>query len=245
MKARSITLLLGVSLVAGLAHSAPDGGGFDDPRIVNSEAFLRAHPDQRLRKSGMQAYQRRHFKDALEDFRTAARYADKTSQAMVAEMLWKGEGVARDRALAYAWMDLAAERSYPSLLAMRERYWSELDAAERARAVEVGQTVYAEYADDVAKPRLERELLTARNKATGSRLGHVGTLAIPGSTAGAKRVDEVTGLNNFKNFTDGSKYYAGEYWDAQQYWKWQDAQWRSLDKGSVVVGAPQGVGKMN
>ena len=245
MNAKSVTLLLGLAVAAGAAQAATGPMRADDPGIVDNAGFLRAHPDQRLRRSGMQSYERRHFSDALRDFKEAARYADKTSQAMVAEMLWKGEGAAADRPLAYAWMDLAAERNYPSLIVMRERYWSQLSAAEQARAIEIGKGVYAEFADDVDKPRLEKELARARTEVTGSRVGHGGTLSIPGSGAGAKKVDQITGLNDMNRFTDGSKYYADQYWDPQQYWQWQDAQWRSLERGSVVVGAPQGVGKMN
>src|SRR3546814_9279963 len=70
---------------------------------------------------------------------------------MVAEMLWNGDGVERDRALAYAWMDLAAERGYAGFLGLRERYWSALDEAGRARALEAGQEVYAHYGDAAAR----------------------------------------------------------------------------------------------
>lgn len=245
MHAKRFGLLVGIALAAGAAQAAPEFTRADDPNIVNSDGFIRAHPDLRFRRSGMEAYERKRFADAFGFFKGASRYADKTSQAMVAEMLWKGEGAAQDRSLAYAWMDLAAERNYPSLVVMRERYWSQLNAAEQARAIEIGKAVYTEYADDVAKPRLEKELARTRMEVTGSRLGRVGTLAIPASAAGAKKVDETTGLNEMKRFTDGSKYYAAEYWDPQQYWKWQDAQWRSLGEGSIIVGAPQGVGKWN
>jgi hypothetical protein len=249
MKAVSLILLLGISVVAGTARAA--GGTLDDdPKIVSDESFIRAHPDLRYRRSGLQAYERKRFTDAYGYFRDAARYADKTSQAMVAEMLWNGHGVPRDRPLAYAWMDLAAERKYPSLVVLRERYWSEMDEAERARALEVGQEVYAAYADDVSKPRLERELLRGRNQATGSHLGRVGTLALPSQVHVPRQQPQFEGrsvdaLGTFSNFVDGSKYYAAEYWEPKAYWKWQDAQWQRLDDGSVIVGAPQGVGKMN
>lgn len=250
MKAIAFALLFGVSVVTGVVRAASEVPA-DDPKIVNNESFIRAHPDLRYRKSGMEAYGQKRFRDAFGYFRDASRYADKTSQAMVAEMLWEGEGTTQDRPAAYAWMDLAAERKYPSLIVLRERYWSQMDEAERARAVEVGQAVFAEFADDVAKPRLERELLRGRNQATGSRLGRVGTLSLPSQMHVPKQQPQIDGgkkvdaLGTFSNFVDGSKYYAAEYWEPQAYWKWQDAQWQQLDDGSVIVGAPQGVGKMN
>ncbi len=61
-------------------------------------------------------------------FLRAARYADKPSQAMIAQMLWNGDGVPVDRVMAYVWADLAAERGYPAFIATREKFWSELNA---------------------------------------------------------------------------------------------------------------------
>ena len=58
-------------------------------------------------------------------------------------MYWKGLGVVRDRPIGYAWMDLAAERMYPNFTILRERYWSELDQAEQAAAIERGQALLA------------------------------------------------------------------------------------------------------
>lgn len=250
MNAKSLVFLL-AGFAAGAAQAAPEVGRSDDPRIVHSDAFIRAHPDLRFRRSGLEAYNRERFRDAFGFFKDASRYADKTSQAMVAEMLWNGKGTVRNRPLAYAWMDLAAERNYPSLVVMRERYWSQLSETERARAIEVGHEVYTQYADDVTKPRLEMELVRERNKVTGSRLGHVGTLALPSSMDAPAQQPQVEGgksalaLASFGNSVDGSKYYAADYWEPKEYWKWQDAQWQRLDNGTVIVGAPQGVGKWN
>lgn len=250
MNAAVRILCLGLVFAAAAAQAAPEPDRKDDPKIVNSASFIRSHPDLRLRQSGMDAYSRDRFTDAFRYFKDAARYADKSSQAMVAEMLWKGEGTAQDRPQAYAWIDLAAERNYPSLIAMRERYWSQLNSSEQARAVDAGKAVYAEYADDVAKPRLEKELTRARNKATGSHLGRVGTLSMPSQMQVPKQQPQIDGkpveaLGVFSNYVDGSKYYAAQYWDSKEYWKWQDAQWQRLDDGQVIVGAPQGVGRMN
>lgn len=181
-----------------------------DPEIISSEGYLSAHPDQRFRLLGNDARNNGRHDEALKYFRRAARYADKLSQGAIAEMYWNGEGIERDRALAYAWMDLAAERGSRFLLAHRERYWSGLTPAERARALQAGKDLYAEYGDEVAKPRLERVLVTTRRKVTGSRAGWVGNLAIcidpPDCTA---RVS-------------GEQYYADRYWRPKKYWDWQD-----------------------
>ena len=46
-------------------------------------------------------------------------------------------------------MDLAAERGYARLLAMREQYWQALSPEQQAQAVREGRGVYAEYGDAV------------------------------------------------------------------------------------------------
>jgi len=231
--------VLGLVLAAGFVQAAVAD---DDPQIVSSQAFLNAHPDIRWRRAGEAAYGKRRYSEAFGYFRDAARYADKTSQAMVAEMLWKGEGATQDKPLAYAWMDLAAERGYPSLIAIRERYWSELGEAERKHAVAAGQSVYAEFGDEVAKPRMERELTRARQQITGSRVGHVGSLAMPGSIDQHGGPDSAIDVGSFGHVTDGSRYYEARYWNPKQYWQWQDQQWHQAI-GHVDVGPLQALDK--
>src|SRR5690606_25562983 len=136
-----------------------------DPAVL-TDGFLSAHPDLRWRREGIQAYEDGDHDAALSFFQRAARYADKPSQAMVAGMYSAGNGTAVDRTIAYAWMDLAAERLYPDFVVFRERYWNGLDEAERAAAVLRGQAIYAEYGDAVAKPRLETVLRRERRGIT-------------------------------------------------------------------------------
>jgi hypothetical protein len=220
---------LAIALLLALALPAVAG---DKPRrkvadgaVMQSQGFLSAHPDLWNRVLGLEAYAEGDMEKALMHFRKAARYADKPAQGMVAEMLWKGEGTARDPALAYAWMDLAAERGYPTMLVNREKYWKALDADQRADALARGEAVFAEYGDAVAKPRLESMLRRGLMASTGSRLGPVGrsltiTVAGPGG--------ETT--------IDGSQYYADKFWQPEQYWTWQDAEWETLPRGRVDIG---------
>ncbi|HGM5925234.1 TPA: hypothetical protein ACKP5H_003249 [Stenotrophomonas maltophilia] len=56
-------------------------------------------------------------------------------------MLWNGQGGPADRALGYAWMDLAAERGTEWLVAQRERFWEALSPDERERAVREGRSL--------------------------------------------------------------------------------------------------------
>lgn len=235
---------IGLLLASWCARASDDGAtqpdveaseaGYDarafepvDADIVRSEGFLLAHPDQRFRILGMQARRKGHHEQARIYFRRAARFGDKLSQGALGEMYWRGEGGERDRALAYAWMDLAAERGARLLLAHRERYWSALEPDERARAVREGAALYAEFGDAVAKPRLEKLLGSGRRNVTGSRAGWVGPLSICIAPTQGKCAATVT----------GDQYYADRYWRPAQYWAWQDRLILTPEpRGDVQVG---------
>jgi hypothetical protein len=199
----------------------------EEPLLITA-GFLSHHQDLKYRLLGLKAYNEKRFDDALRYFRRASYYADKPAQGMVAEMYWNGEGAPRDRALAYAWMDLAAERGYAGFLGLRERYWAELDEAERERALREGEQVYARFGDAAAKPRYEQMLRRGRRELTGSRTGFSGGVKIyvPGPDGSAETID-------------GSKFYDERYWDAQKYWAWQDQIWMKPKIGRVDVGGAE------
>lgn len=213
-------------LALALAATAPLQAAEEvspDVQVLTS-GFLYAHPDLKHRLQGMQLFEQAKYEEACEEFRKAAHWADKFAQAMVGEMHWTSMVAGADRATAYAWMDLAAERGYPSLVAVRERYWKELDASERERAIAVGEELYARYGDAVAKQRLARRLRVERSKLTGSRTGFVGALEVlVPSTGGWQRLD-------------GSQYYDAKYWQPEQYFAWQDRIGNLPPQGVVRVG---------
>lgn len=211
-------------VAAGVPEGNASASSAKEKQIIGSDAFLDHHPDIKYRLLGLQAYEQGRFKLAWSHFRHSARYADKPSQSMLAEMLWKGEGVAMDRALAYAWMDIAAERGYPAMVGFRERYWAQLDAAQRQEAVARGQSVLGEFGDAVAKPRLEKLLERQRRRLTGSRVGFVGALQVHIPGPGGMTV------------VSGDDYYADHFWKPEQYWRWQDLEWRKPGQGKVEVG---------
>jgi len=202
-----------------------------DARILGSEGFLNGHPDLKFRQSGLKAYEEGDFPQALKLFKRAARYADKPSQGMVAEMLWRGEGVEKDRPTAYAWMDLAAERHFRVLLIQRETYWASLSEDERKQAIAIGQTLYAEYGDTVAKRRQALAMRRAKSQSTGSRTGAVGNLQISFDTPGGP----VT--------IDGSTYYHPQFWEPERYWAWQEKQWKDPPTGVVEIGPLRSAGE--
>jgi TPR repeat protein len=196
----------------------------EDPMLITA-GFLSHHQDMKYRLLGMEAYGEQRFEDAMRYFRRASFYADKPSQGMVAEMYWNGAGVDKDPALAYAWMDLAAERGYRGFLGLREKYWDALDEAQRTRAIEEGRAIYARFGDASARPRYEHRLRIGRREMTGSRTGFSGNVKIflPGPDGMGQQID-------------GSKFYDERYWDAKKYWAWQDAIWMKPAIGRVDVG---------
>ena len=218
--------MIGVVLAgAPCAGFAQEQNEVEADLVLSSESFLSAHPDLNNRRRGMGAYEEGRHDEALSFFRRAARYADKASQAMIGEMLWKGEGGARDPALAYAWMDLAAERGYPGFTIIRERYWAELDEAQRRDAVARGEEIYAEYGDAVAQPRIAAVLRRERRRTTGSRTGFVGTLEV-----------QIPGPGGMMHSVSGSRFYDRKFWDPELYQAWHDAVWMEPREGRVNIG---------
>ena len=200
-----------------------------------SAGFLSSHPDLRFRLIGQKHYEEGEYGEAFSAFRRAAHYGDKPAQGMVAEMLWNGQGMNQDRALAYAWMDLAAERGYEGFVGHRERYWAALDETERTRALEVGQAVYARYGDDASEPRLASVLRHQRKRQTSSRTGFTGggmlSIAMPGPANDGHLLH-----------IDGSKFYAAEYWEPRKCRALQDSIWNRYYIGHVDVGSVERVG---
>ena len=231
------TLVLGLALAPCMAVAMgtddraqpPTAPAPDAPRMTPEmlrAGLLSAHPDLKWRLNGMAEYEAGRHDLALPAFKRAARHADKPSAAMVAELYWAGQGVEADRPLAYAWMDLAAERGWKPFLVRREGMWAELSEVERARALDVGKGVYAEFGDAVAKPRKERALNRAKRNITGSRVGFVGNLAI-----------EVPGPGGTNTRIRGEDFYHPTLWRADRYWAWQESIWREPRVGTVDVGA--------
>ena len=241
MNRLAAALLIALSTAVAAPVSAqedaapPKAVGVDDKAIMTSQGFLTAHPDLGNRLQGLDSLEDKNYKRALDDFRRAARYGDKPSQGVIAEMYWKGIGVAQDRMLGYVWMDLAAERFYSNFLIKREEYWRTLNESEQRDAIVRGQPLLAEYGDDVAKVRMAKVLRKERS-VTGSRVGFVGNLEII----------PFTGPNAGSGMTiRADEYYAPKYWQADKYFEWQDQVWDApaARKGRVEVGDVEQAGK--
>lgn len=190
------------------------------------------HPNELWRLYGAQAAGNGQWSDAARHFRRAARFADKYSQHRLSLLYWHGLGVAEDRALAYAWADLAAERGYPQFLLIREKMWSELDAAQRQRALAAGPAIFDEYADAVAKPRLTRAIAHARAQTTGSRTGLIIAPLVVMASRGGSAFDATDAINLGPMYADWRM-------DSKRYWAVEDAIWQN---GNVEVGPVQKAG---
>ena len=190
--------------------------------VLMAGGFLDGHPDLRFRNDALHSYSDKQFAKAFEQFKRAAFYADKPSQAVVAEMYWDGVGVEQDRVRGLIWMDLAAERGYDFFSKKRDFYWNSLSEEDRTRALALARSVHSEYADDVAEPRLAAALRRERSKMTGSRLG---------SQTSAVQII-VPGYGSI----DATRFYDPQFWDPKQYRAWQDTYWTDLKVGQVTVG---------
>ena len=204
----------------------------------NFAGFLDSHPDIRHYRLGLAAYIRQDYGKAMSHFRRAAYFADKPSQAMSAEMHWNGKGMQADRASAYAWMDLAAEREYPELTALRERFWGAMTSVERERALQAGKALYKRYGDEVAQRRIEVVLRRTRKAVTGSRTGFTGNARIYALPPGTD--DPCRGASNCESpvvAIDAGKFFASNYWEPKYYFKWREDSWREeVRTGKVKLG---------
>jgi uncharacterized protein len=222
MKTRWTLLAVGLLALAAQAQPTafqedviPQARTLTFAQLDRAEAMARyGHPNEMWRYRALRALKLEQGTRALDYFRFAAKYGDKFSQHALSLMYWHGVGAAADRAQAYAWSDLAAERGYRDLLLVREKMWMEMNAADRARALLLGEGVYAEYGDAVAKPRQAWAMRRALANATGSRVG-----------ASTDRIQFLGGDYSARDF------YAEERWEQDTYWREQDRQW----KAKVIV----------
>lgn len=227
--ALAVALLLpGMTQAAPPPTKANTGAAPSDPTndpVMITAGFLNGHPDLRFRMLGMEKLRGNDPAAAFGFFQRAGFYADKVSQAMVAEMLWNGTGTPANKPLAYAWMDLAAERGYKGFVELRERYWAALDPAGQQQAIAEGEAIYARFGDDAATPRLSQAMRREQHRMTGSRTGFAGNLKI-----------FVPGPNGVDEQIDGSKFYDERYWDPDKYRQYQDSIWMTPRVGRVDVG---------
>ena len=95
---------------------------------------------------------------------------DKYAQYMVGFMYLTGTGVDEDPVLASAWYRLAAESSYPELLAVRNQVLESLDDVDRIRSDQIFIQLRSKYSDAVLLLDMIEDDVEDMTARTGSRL---------------------------------------------------------------------------
>jgi hypothetical protein len=246
----SWTIALFAAVAAATAVAQPTPGerlkliDADFMQIDSMLEIAKGHPNEVWRWQALKSYQSGRHAEAVERFRRAASFADKHSQHYLSLIYWYGQGVARDPVEAYIWSDLAAERGSRRLLAIREKMWTQLTPAQQQLVEARGPASYARYGDDTARPRAEAEIRQFSSRMTGSRVGFDNQRIdimqggpINGSwgnaTPGILASSEVAA-----GVISGNDMYGDQRTVLAHYWKEQD---RTLNEGSVEVGAPRSV----
>jgi TPR repeat protein len=111
---------------------------------------------------------------------------DKYAQYMVGFMHLTGTGTEEDPIAASAWYRLAAERSYPEFVTVRDQLLAAFTEPDRLRSDYEYRELRRKYSDVVILERLIREDLKLLEPLTGSRIG--------GSTRAVTIVEPRSGL---------------------------------------------------
>lgn len=232
-----IALCLPPVTMAAYAGPVSSSAEIERAVVAQSDAFARSdgstmslravgHPNEYHRLQAAKSAATGDWNDARKAFLLSARYADKYAQHRLSLLYWYGVGIPQDRVEAYIWADLAAERGYTQLLAIRERMWREMRPEEQAAVAERGPARYAEYGDGIGKERFKLAMGWHRRSITGSRTGHVGTLGVIAPTQGGTKAS----LLDNRQFIG---MHSAERTDPDQYWAREDRAWK---KGVVNVG---------
>ena len=143
-----------------------------------------ARPGETFFYDGVEAESKGDPKFAAGMFRVSASWAYKPAQYNLGVMYFKGEGVARDKALGMAWFALAAERSEDGAYAAAcDAAYADMTAEEFARANALWREMRKAYGDASALQRARNRWLQSRAAKTGSHAGGgTGPLAVGGRT---------------------------------------------------------------
>jgi TPR repeat protein len=247
MSIRNGMLLTALPIFVGLAAASANvaaqvGATTERDEVAQTlEAMKNAstwgHPDLFGMTTGMRRYAHHQYTDALHYFEIGARYADKLSQLSIGLMHLNGAGTPKNPVLAYAWLDLAAERGYPSFVATRDELKAKLSAAQLGEAAAIRAALARRYGDAVAKPRMAVELRLDRMQITGSRTGFDSGVVQIGEHCGAAliiggRAVPQIGCGAFNPFLQKDN------WVPDLYFAARDREWMP----NVVVGPAQADG---
>lgn len=158
--------------LAAFSASAQSPGGID-PKTARIQAQVETLFEQGEQLAAQGELQRAHFnfKRAHAIYKNdLAPLGDKYAQYMVGFMYLTGTGVDEDPVLASAWYRLAAESSYPELLAVRDQVLESLPDIDRIRSDQIFLQLRAKYSDAVLILEMIREDVKDMSARTGSRI---------------------------------------------------------------------------
>ncbi|MDZ7791177.1 MAG: hypothetical protein U5L08_11935 [Xanthomonadales bacterium] len=163
-----------------------------------------------------------HF-NARHRFRKAAYWADKMAQHNLGVIWYRGDGVDRDPARAWAWFELSAERDYPEFVGIADAIQDELEPAQRQRGQRIlEEELRPQYGDEVAVPRTARRMERERRDVVGSRTGFVGNVTVYDPMTFGTR--------------SGEDYFDPEKWDFHRVMQREKQVFEALARGRVTVG---------
>jgi TPR repeat protein len=189
---------------------------------AQSTNYAEHTPGNRALSEGTRYYENGWYFTARHRFRKAARYADKMAQHNLGVIYYRGDGVERDPARAWAWFELAAERDYPEFVGIANAVWDELPPTQRQRGRAFLDELLPEYADEVAVPRAARRMERDRQYMTGSRVGFVRNLEIYDINSAVPRT--------------GEDYYAADKWNLQAVIQQEKDIFEALARARVTIG---------
>lgn len=137
-------------------------------------------PGVKFYMEGMEAYHHGHCEHAIYMLKLAAYWAYAPAAYNLGVMYFQGEGgVAVNRPLGTAWMFIAAERGASDYVDARHMMVTELDSAERTKALDLLQQLEPKYGEKTAMRRAKSQWVYAKNQKTGTRVGGtVGNLQV-------------------------------------------------------------------
>jgi hypothetical protein len=183
--------------------------------------FAEHTPGYDMLSDGSSAYAAGFHFVARNHFQNAAYWADKVAQHNLAAMYYRGEGVDRDRARAWAWFELSAERGYPEFVGVADAVWEQLDDAQRQRARRIFEELEPVYGDEAAVERTQRRMERDRRQMTGSRVGFVNAMTI---------IDG-SGITR-----DGEDFYAEDKWDFNRVIAREKQLFDTLARSRITLG---------
>ena len=195
----SKTLAVLFCLAAFSAHAQTTTG--IDPKTARIQAQVEILFEQGEQLAAQGDAERAHFnfKRAHAIYRNdLAPLGDKYAQYMVGFMYLTGTGVDEDPITASAWYRLAAESSYPELIAVRDQVLESLTDIDRIRSDEIFLELRAQYSDVVLLVEAVRdELANFETARTGSRITG-GSSAVPTTIVDPRTGRTVSGDQYFR-----------------------------------------------